>query len=132
MFPNNLIFDLYDFVLFTSKYFLFYFKMSGLMDNFFFFKGFYFNLIESSSNHNYGCITENSCTLHFSKAIHFMINSFWFLPSINGWMVYWSQEWLIWQTTTSIARESMQCFIIFLKMISFLVRAGIQILHWHS
>ena len=72
MFPNNLIFDLYDFVLFTSKRFLFYLKMSGSMDGFVDFKGFYFN----PSNHNYGCITENSCTLHFSKAVHFMINSF--------------------------------------------------------
>ena len=70
-------FDLYDFVLFTSKCFSFHLKMSGSMDaGFVDFKGFYFNLIESSSNHNYGCITKNSCSLHFSKAIHFLINSF--------------------------------------------------------
>ena len=69
-------FDLYDFVLFTSKCFLFYLKMSGSMDGLVDFKGFYFNLAESSSNHNYGCITKNSCSLHFSQAIHFMINSF--------------------------------------------------------
>ena len=40
-------FDLYDFVLFTSKCFSFYLKMSGSMDaGFVDFKGFYFNLIE--------------------------------------------------------------------------------------